>query len=167
MAIFAAMIIGFTERIQTVSEGDIPGVDVFQLQINVASLRTSESEHRMEFRLQESRATATVETLIPSSAGFDATFGLRDWPDGPIYDTRYLAPGLLTVPPLQIVIRNDVIPEDRECFTISIFPVDVPGRRELFTCNEDFMVADCNEVGIGTVDYLCEHTICIEDDDGE
>ena len=41
--------------------------------------------------------------------------------------------------------------------SIRIFPVDIPGRRELFTCNEDVVGAD---------NYFCEHTICIEDADG-
>ena len=56
------------------------------------------------------------------------------------------------------LIRNDIIPEEIECYTIRIFPVDVPGRCELFTCNEDNAGADS---------YFCEHTICIEDDDGK
>ena len=36
-------------------------------------------------------------------------------------------------------------------------PVDVPGRRELFTCNED---------DSGAINYFCQTEICIEDDDG-
>ena len=55
-------------------------------------------------------------------------------------------------------IRDDRRPEDRECFTIRIFIVDVPGRRELFTCNEDDSGAD---------NYFCQTEICIEDDDGK
>ena len=153
------MIIGFTERIRTVSEGEVPGVDSFLLQINVASLRPSEREYPMGFRLQESSTNATIETLSPSSPVFDAIFGLRQNPDDPIEESRDLAPGLLTLgPPLITAITNDLIPEDLECFTLRIFPIDVPGRLELFTCNED---------GVGADNYFCEHTICIEDDDGE
>ena len=149
--------IGFTERFQTVSEGNVPGVDLFQIQVNVASQRTAEREHPMVFRLQESSTNATIETSA-SSPVFDAIFGLRDSPDGPIQESRDLIPGLLTVTPLITAIRNDFVPEDRECFTLRIFPVDVPGRRELFTCNGD---------GIGADNYFCEHTICIEDNDGK
>ena len=152
------MIIGFTTRVRTVSEGQVPGVDLFQLVINVASERTAEREHPMVFRLQESSTTATIDTLSPSSSDYDATFGLRHRPNGPIVETRDLVPGLLTVIPLISAIRRDFVPEEEECFTIRIFPVDVPGRRELFTCNED---------GAGAVNYFCEHTICIEDEDGE
>ena len=152
------MIIGFTTRVRTVSEGQVPGVDLFQLEIHVTSLRTAERNHPMVFRLQESSTTATVDTLLPSSSVYDATFGLRANPDDPIEESRDLEPGSLTVIPLLTAIRNDLVPENKECFTIRIFPVDVPGRRELFTCNED---------GVGADNYFCEHTICIEDDDGE
>ena len=38
----AVMVIGFTQRIRTVSEGAVPGVDLFQLQINVSSMRPAE-----------------------------------------------------------------------------------------------------------------------------
>ena len=153
------MIIGFTERILTVSEGQVPGVDSFLLQINVASLRPSEREYPMGFRLREASTNATIETQIPSSPVFDATFGLRENPDYPIEEHRNLAPGLLTVqPPLLTAIRNDFIPEHKECYTIRIFLVDVLGRHELFDCNED---------GVGADNYFCQHTICIEDDEGE
>ena len=153
------MIIGFTERIRIVSEGQVRGVELFQLVINVTSARTAEREHPMVFRLQKCITNATVKTLIASSPVFDAIFGLRANPDDPIEETRDLDPGSRTVSPTLITtIRNDLILEDTECYTIRIFPVDVPGRHELFTCNEDEVGAD---------NYFCEHTICIEDDDGE
>ena len=152
------MIIGFTERIRTVSEGAVPGVDLFQLQINVSSLRTSEREHPIKFRLQESSTTATVDTVVASSNVFDATFGSRENPDGPIEEYRDLQPGERTISHLTTAIRNDFIAENEECYTIRIFPVDVPGRRELFSCNED---------SVGAESYFCEHTICIQDNDGK
>ena len=62
-----------------------------------------------------------------------------------------------TIPPLITYIRDDRRPEDEECFTIRVLPVDVPGRRELFTCNED---------DAGAINYFCQTEICIEDDDG-
>ena len=150
------MIIGFTKRIKTVSEGEVPGVDLFEVDVNVASLSTAEREHPMVFRLQESSTNATIETFGASSPVFDATFGPRDSLGG---DYRHLDPGLLALhPPLLTAIRNDLRAENTECFTLRILPVDVPGRRELFECNED---------GIGADNYFCEHTICIEDDDGQ
>ena len=113
----------------------------------------------MGFRLLESSTNATVETLTAASNMFDATFGFRVNLDGPIDEYRDLLPGERTISPLLLtVIGNDFVPEEIECYTIRIFPVDVPGRRELFTCNEDNAGADS---------YFCEHTICIEDDDGK
>ena len=153
------MIIGFTTRFRTASEGQVSGVDIFQLEINVTSVRTAEVEHPMVFRLQKSVTNATIDTHIASSPVFDATFGHRQNLNDSIEEFRELKPGFLTVqPPLLANIRNDFYPEDKECFTIRIFPVDVPGRRELFMCNEDVVGAD---------NYFCEHTICIENDDSE
>ena len=153
----AEMIIGFTERIRTVSEGQEGAVDLFQLQINVSSLRPAETRHPMLFRLPEYCTNATVETLTPASNVFDATFGHREDPRDSIEEHRDLPLGETTVSPLQTAIKNDLIPEEKECFTIIIFPVDVPGRKTVFRCNEDIAGADS---------YFCEHTICIEDDDG-
>ena len=151
------MVIGFTQRIRTVSEGAVPGVDFFQLQINVSSLRPAERRHPMVLRLLESWTNATVETLTSASNVFDATFGHREDPRYPIEEHRDLPLGETTVSPLQIAIRNDLIPEETECFTIRVIPVDHVGRKELFTCYEDNAGADS---------YFCDHTICVEDDDG-
>ncbi|CAI8036861.1 hypothetical protein GBAR_LOCUS20652, partial [Geodia barretti] len=148
------MIIGFTQRIRTVSEGEVPGEELFQLEIDVESVRTAEREHPMVFRLQE--ANAIVETLTAVSSIFDATFGQRENPDGPIEEARDLDQGTRRIVPLLTTIRNDLIPENKECYTIRIFPVNVPGRREQhFGCNHDADRAD---------NYFCEHTICIQDD---
>ena len=154
------MIIGFTERIRNVSEGQEGAVDLFQLQIEVNSVRTAERRHRMEFRLLEGSTNATVESLISLSNIFDARFGQRENPDDLLEETRDLPPGERTLPNNQMLvttIRNDFMSEDLECYTIRIIPVDEPGRRELFTCYEDIDMAD---------NYFCEHTICIEDNDG-
>ena len=156
------MIIGFTERIRTVREDDAPpGFDLFQLVINVSSVRTAEREHPMLFRLLEASTNATVESLTSLSNTFDARYGVRENSDDPLEENRDLLPGKRTIPSNQFLvttIRNDLVPEDLECYSIGIFPIDVPGRRELFTCNEDSAMED---------NYFCDHTICIIDDDGE
>ena len=151
----ADMVIGFTER-RTVSE--CAGVDLFLLKINVSSLRPSERQYHMEFHIVESRTNATVETLVPTSNIYDATFGFRANLDDPIEVTRDLPLGERTISPLlQTAIRNDIIPEETECFTIRIWPVDLSGRHVLFDCNYGYLDVDS---------YFCEHTICIEDNDG-
>ena len=131
---------------------------MFSIDIDVATLRTAEREHPMIFRPQ-SGGTAIVEPgndLIIQQ--FDALFGVRIEPDVPIqeeYDLRRLE---AIISQISAQIRDDLRPEDEECFTIHIFPVDVPGCRQLFVCNND---------DIGATNYFCETTICIQDDDGK
>ena len=154
---FTAMVIGFTQRIRTVSESSAPEGDFFPTDVDVATLRTAERVHPMVFRLQMSTSSATVEPvggLI--NPLLDAVFGTRDELDGPVEERFDLERLVDTIPPLSVGIRNDMIDEGEECFTIRIFPVDVPGRRELFSCNGD---------NLGATNYFCETTICIEDDD--
>ena len=54
-----AMIIGFSERRSTVSEGNAE--EHFRVPIGMATLRTAEREHPMIIRLQVSSSTAIVE----------------------------------------------------------------------------------------------------------
>ena len=71
------MIIGFTNRSITVSEGDTQfGTDTFPILIGVHFLRPSEVVHDIVFRHLESASTATVgfERII----GVDALFGTVD-----------------------------------------------------------------------------------------
>ena len=150
------MIIGFTVRIRYVSEGQEGAVDLFRLEIEVNSVRTAERRHRMEFRLLGGSTNATVETLERSSENYDATFGRRDNLNDPIETDLDLLPGQRSAV-LLTDIRNDFVSEDLECYSIGIFPIDEPGHRELFTCYKDIDMAD---------NYFCEHTICIEDNDG-
>ena len=154
-----AMIIGFTSRTVYVSENDAePGFDVFLLPIDLATVRTAEREHPMIFRVQEASSIAIVEPIgAVVNQHYDATFGTRDNIGDPIEEFFVLEALQDTIPPRITFIRNDLRPEDEECFTIRIFPVDVPGHHELFGCNED---------DSGESSYFCQHTICIMDDDG-
>ena len=156
---YTVMAIGFTQIIRRVCECDAPeGEDFLAINIPVATLRTAEREHPMLFRLQ-SAGTAIVEPRIDvRNQQFDAHFGTRVQHGAPIQEEFDLEHLVATIPPPQAEIRNDLQPEDEECFTICIFPVDVLGRRQLFVCNND---------DTGVTNYLCETTICIEDDDSK
>ena len=135
-----------------------PGGDVWLLPIEVATMRTAEREHPMIFRVQEASSSAIVEPIGDVvNQLYDAIFGTRDNIGEPIEEFFNLEALEDTIPLLTTFIRNDLRPEYEECFTIHIFPVDTPGRRELFACNEYDYGAD---------NYFCQHTICIEDDDG-
>jgi hypothetical protein len=144
------MKIGFTQRTRMISEG----ADFIFIALSIE--RISERGHRMVFRYLESSSAAIVESFsVQENPFFDAVFGTRDSPHDPLEEEQYLIPNTSTIRPLTLNIRNDFIPEEEECFTIEILPVDDPDRREFFTCNES---ADANN-------YFCKHTICIEDDD--
>ena len=124
------------------------------IDVDVATLRTAEKEHQMIFRLWYS-GTAIVEPGDDlTNPLLDAAFGTRT--NGHIQQELHLQPLQDTIPPLPVRIRDDVRPEDEECFTIRIFPVDFGGRREQLSCNED---------GSGATDFFCETIICIQDDD--
>ena len=150
------MIIGFTSRSQTVSEGDAPfGFDFNRLTINVVTERTSERNHTIVFRHLKSASAAIVQSnIIQRDPLFDALFGNED--NDPIEETFPLKPGSDVIPPLVTSVRNDFRPENDECYTIGIFTTDVRGARELHTCNNDDMADN----------FFCLHTICITNDDG-
>ena len=158
------MIIGFTERRRTVSEGIVPeGLDEFRLTYPVAALRTSERDHLMIFRLLEGSSTATVNTRrelqnVDVLHNNDAVFGDQREEDDPIEVSRSLPLGSTTLlQDLPTFIRADFAQEDDECYTVRVFAGDVPGVRQLFTCNSE----------ANATNYFCEHEICITDDDGE
>ena len=145
------MIIGFTTRSQTVSEGDAPpGYDFNRLTIDVATERTSERIHTIIFRHLESASTAIVQSnVIQRDPLFDAIFGNED--NDPLEERFPLPPGESDIPSLVTSVRNDFCAEDEECYSIGIFTTVVTGAREIFTCNNKF---------------FCLHTICITNDDG-
>ena len=158
------MIIGFTERRRTVSEGIVPeGEDEFRLIYDVSALRTSERDHLMTFRLLEGISTATVNTRqelgdIDVLRNNDAVFGQMREENDPIEVLLSLPLGRTTLPDeLPTFIRGDFDVEDDECYTVRVFAVDVPGVRRLFTCNSE----------ANATNYFCEHEICIINDDGK
>ena len=139
------------------SEGLVPG-DEFPLQINVATLRVSERQYRMLYRVLSS-STATVVSLdFRDNLDYDARFGTVQ--ADPIVQTDLLRPLRDFITPLPTAIRTDFVVEDEECYSIRLSPIDIPGLRELFMC--DFVDTSSTP----PMSFFCEHTICIEDDDG-
>ena len=152
------MIIGFTRTVCVPENNTEPGFDIWFLPIEVATLRTAEREHPMIFRVQEASSTAIVEPIGDVvNQLFDAIFGSRENIGDPIEEFFILEALRDTISSRTAFIRDDQRPEDeKECFTLRVLPVDVPGRRELFSCNEDDSGAD---------NYFCQTEICIMDDD--
>ena len=155
--LFTVMLIGFTQRVRTVSESDVKGEELFPINIDVATLRPADREYKIIFRLLSGGTAIVKPGNNVQDVSFDTLFGIKVEPNGPIQEEFDLEPQVATIPPLPVEIRDDLRPEDEECFTIRIFPVDVPGRHELFDCNEDDSDA---------TNYFCETTICILDNDG-
>ena len=152
------MVIGFTERRRTVSEDLVQGVDEFPLAIDVAILRVSERQHPM-YRVLSSSTATVVSFSFFDNLNFDARFGAIQ--ADPIEEEDQLLPGRDSINPLQTAIRNDFVPEDEECYSIQISPIDIPGLREFFIC--DFVDTSSTP----PTSFFCEHTICIEDGDSK
>ena len=149
------MIIGFAQRRHTVSESE--GDDRFFIPINFASLRTSEIEYFVRFRIQTIGQTATVVGIIVDNPDFDAAFGSRN-SENELIDVRSLPVGTRQLrQPLAVEIINDFTPEIQECFTVRFLVEDYSGMHSNYQCNGD---------SVNTTNYFCEHTICIDDDDG-
>ena len=153
---FSVMVIGFTERRRTVSEGLVPGTDEFQFQIDVAT-RVSERERRMLYRVLSSSTATVVSFEFRDNLDYDARFGV-DQADT-IEQIDQLLPGRNSTGPLT-AIRDDFVPEDEECYSIQISLIDYGGWHELFCC--DFVDTSSTP----PTNFFCEHTICIEDDEG-
>ena len=153
-----AMLLGFGERRQTVSEAQAPsGDDRFTIDILITSLRTSEIIHRVGVRSVIEGQPIIEPSDDIQNPMFDGLFGFREtYTINNLVFVEILNINMTMFPILQVTIRNDNLPEDEECFDLSIFlldPTQGPG-------SPDFM---CNRFGD---EFLCEHTICIEDDDG-
>ena len=122
----------------------------YRLKIDVHATNTGDGMNTFRVSVLDSISTATVHSVnnlqyTPLSSP-DAVFGYTENEnDSPKeyhvldYDSSIF-----------VEIRDDFVPEERECFTLQIFPPDAS------TCNEDEENAN---------DFFCLHTVCIEDDD--
>ena len=154
------MVIGFTQRHQTVPENGDSNDDPGLIEIGVSTERASERENIFRLIVQRAVGTAIVEPLIYDSfIQFDALFGGRNQPGGRIEEIVALEPLSDFIPPRRAFVRNDSRLETDESFTIHIVPLDIVGQREYFLCNGD------NDED--ATNYFCQQTITIVDDDGK
>ena len=149
------MILGFGQRRQTVSEADTQlGQEGINIGILITSLRRSEIDYLVGIRsvIEGQPIIEPAENVL--NPMFDGTFGSREENTiNNLVRIENLRINTTQLPALQAFIRDDILPEDEECFDLSIFPVN-PQEMKIFMCN---MAGD---------DFTCIHTICIEDDDG-
>ena len=150
------MILGFSERTWTVSEGaTLSGDDQFVIDIIITSMRISEIAYTVG-----TRSVIEGQPIIEPSDNvqnpmFDGTFGTREENTiNNLVHSDLLSANTSMLAPLRVTIRDDFVPEEEECFELSIFPVDPEEMTENFMCNLD---GD---------EFLCELTFCIADDDG-
>lgn len=157
---FGGMTIGFTTRSQTVSEGDAPPGDLFQVLIDIATLRTSEMDLGILFIISRSHgnpAMVTVSSQLQdySASEYDAIFHSEGFGHNPYDYLEYyiLQPNQNTIPSLMSFVINDIRSELQECYTIRISG---------FFYYEYTIVCNSSE---DATEYFCYHTICIDDDD--
>ena len=151
-----AMILGFGERRQTISEAEtLSGQGGINREIFITSLRTSEIEYRVGTRsVIEGKPRIEPSDDIQDPL-FDGTFGSREVNTiNNLVQSEDLNIGSTVSVPLSLFIRDDNLPEEEECFELSIFPVNTPTMTETFQCN------------IFGDEFLCQQEICIVDDDG-
>ena len=150
--------IGFAERCQTVSESEAPsGDDGYYITARINSAGSERRDYPVRIRVT-SPINTTVEGInIQFDPLFDVLFGSRLNIDYPItYDLD--VPRDVYSTSVSAFIRQDFTPEGLECFTLRISAPDAPGFRDISSCNED---------STNPADYFCQHTICIQDDDGK
>ena len=148
------MLIGFTERVQRVSESEVQPGQFISISINISASRIPEKNHALSIRYQMIDSVAIVEPLLNyTDIQYDALFGFRE-SSSLIQENIDVLPGQNPWLKVMVMVYNDLIPEDDECFTIRIFS-ETP-HRHFYICLGD--IADS---------FFCEHTICIEDDDSK
>ena len=151
------MVIGFTQRTQTVSESQAPeNSDRFNTLLDVRAMIISEKEFIVNFNVLSGDAEVQAPNLILNPP--DALFGTRDDADADIMDTRNLV--LLNdilETPLMATIIDDFRPEDEEYFEIEIVIPDADDR-DNFECRKDAENSDS---------FFCRHRVFIVDDDGQ
>ena len=161
------MIIGFLLREQTVSETLLPGRDEYSIQVEIKSMLASEIDYELGVRVlghtsQSSSDQAIVEAFdVASVFRRDATFGSRELPNDPRSNLRLgrsLNRNETDVDSITVTIISDFIPEETECFDLSIYKVDNRFMTENFDSNKDID---------NPTSYFEKHTICILDDDGK
>ena len=147
------MLIGFTERTQTVSEGETQPEEFISITVNVITNRISELNYTVYIQYQDVIGRAIVEPLSSNDIEYDALFGERLDSNKPIQEIQEIRSGQNSTS-IELMIFNDLIPEEEECFSLRMQAID-PSLRSLPKCNEN---GDS---------FLCSHTICIIDDDGK
>ena len=125
------------------------------VEVLITSLRRSEIAYRVGVRSVIEGQPIIEPVGAVKNPMFDGEFGIRE--ENTINNLLFMEVLIVNttmLPAIRVIIRDDILPEEEECFDLSIFPV-----------NPDVEIANfvCNTAGN---EFVCVHTICIEDDDG-
>ena len=155
------MFIGFTQRIQTVSESQAPeGSGRFNTLLDVQAKIISEKQFQVNFIVLESGPNTEVEANNLVLGPPDALFGTREHAGSDITDIRSLVILNDTLhTPLEATIIDDFRIENLEFFTIEIAIPD-SYYRDNFECGKDAAIPP-------PTGFFCRHTVYIVDDDGQ
>ena len=155
------MVIGFTQRMQTVSESQaLENGGRFDTPLDVRAMIISEKEFTVDFNVLSGDAEVQATNLVLKPA--DALFGTRDSETAEINDTRILKvlETIVGTPTaLDATILDDFTSEGEESFTIEIRIPDSIDR-DNFECTTDEQVPPPGG-------FFCRHTIFIVDNDGQ
>ena len=155
------MIIGFTRRETNVNETVRLGVN--DVRVEIKSMITSEIDYDLGVRvLGPTQQTSSDQAIVEASGKVpvfrsDATFGNREEEDDPrsnLIEMHKLNRHQTDVASITVAIVSDFIPEETECFDLSIYPINNEFMTENFKHND-------------TASFFEKHTICILDDDGK
>lgn len=150
------MYIGFPIRNVVVRENMNPTASLFSLPINITSLLRSEIEYRVTVSVAAHTATVTANPV----GLWDAIFGLRDPNSNILISDRRLVINTTEILNIPAIIRNDIIAEDNETFTLRVSATDTGGTRRNFKCYND------GEEPVKG-DIFCSLTVTIIDEDGK
>ena len=156
------MVIGFSQRSQTVSESQAPpNSDRFDTSLDMRAMIISEKEFIVNFNLLSASTNTEVQAANQVLKSPDALFGTRESATAEISDTRtlnVLETIVGTPTPLFATIIDDFRPEGEESFTIEIRIPD-SDYRDYFECGKDAAIPP-------PTGFFCRHTVYIVDDDG-
>ena len=136
--------------------GAAPGFDGHDIAVRISSSGSERRDFPVRIRVTSPLSASVEATNVQFDSDFDVLFGTRLKRDDPITYNLNIEKGVFSSE-ITAFVRQDFVPEPQECFTLIISGLDSSGYRDISSCNDD---------STDSTDYFCQHTICIQDDDG-
>lgn len=149
------MIIGFVKNIQTVPEARDDRFEEYILLIDVHSKITSERSWNFLYRLVDQPSGTNIAVVKSNVVGRPADVLYSNQLSIPLEQSGFLDIEETDIYPVRATIINDVIPEEEECFTLTI-----ARSSEYINLKTGLQCDDASG-------FYCQHKICIIDNDGK